>query len=139
MANVAFGHRQHLYEVVSFEGVARVFERAQALSRGAGLLLSRAGAAAWSRARLVDVSAGGALLEDDGIATPPCRIDVAFEARTGDDRRVAGHVVREDRGAGTGGARRAGVAFESPLPADLLRSRLVANVSREREASGANR
>lgn len=100
---------------------------------------SLASGAAWSRARVIDLCAGGALLEDDGIATPPSRIDVAFEGRPADDPRVPGNVVREDRSGGETGPRRAGVAFEPPLAEDLLRGRLVANVSRTRDASGANR
>ena len=100
---------------------------------------SRAGAAAWSRARVVDLSARGALLEDDGIATPPSAIDLAFESRAGDERRVRGRVVREDRGTGPEAARRAGVSFDAPLPADLLRDRRASNVSRARATPGASR
>lgn len=100
---------------------------------------SRSGASAWSRARVVDLSSRGALLEDDGIAAPPSAIDLAFESRNGGDRHLAARVVREDRGDGPGSARRAGVFFDAPLPADLLRERRAANVSRGRETPGATR
>lgn len=100
---------------------------------------SRTGASAWSRARVVDLSSRGALLEDDGMAPPPARIDLAFERRGSDERHLGARVVREERGAGAGSARRAGVFFDAPLPADLLRDRRASNVSPARETPGASR
>jgi hypothetical protein len=88
---------------------------------------------------LVDLSSRGALLEDDGIAPPPSPIELAFESRAGDERHVRARVVREDRGTGPASSRRAGVFFDAPLPADLLRDRKAPNVSHARATPGASR
>lgn len=89
-------------------------------------------------AKMIDVSRTGALLETETVPPPAARVDVDVAAPPTPER-LGGRVARIEAPSGGSAARRAGIAFEAPLPDDLLWGRLAANVSPSRGGRGVRR
>jgi diguanylate cyclase (GGDEF)-like protein len=87
--------------------------------------LLRVEAGAQARAHAVNLSLGGVLVETEASFRPPDPVRVLLEgepAEAGAGWEIDGRVVRVERGSGSTGAFRVGIAFARPVPMDCLRA-----------------